>query len=111
MSLTESSTGHPGTSSGTSLSQNTHKKGMPRATRDTNLAGGTETENTAKRKTSEYSSGFCPSDATRELQENEGLRLIVSVKSQRKKMMNTQTSKGFVQYQNMTSLSGISQKI
>ena len=36
---------------------------------------------------------------------------IVKVKSQRKNMMNMQTSKGSVQSQSMTSLNGISQKI
>ena len=118
MSLTESSTVTKSdvnpdveVSSETSLSQNTHKEGMPRDTRDTNLAGDTEFENTAKGKTSEYSSGFSLSDAARQLQENEGLRLTVRVKSQRRKIMNTQISKGFVQYQNMTSLGEISQKI
>ena len=42
--------------------------------------------------------------------ENEGLRLIVRVNSQRRKMMNMQTSKGFVQSQNMMTLSGIFNK-
>ena len=44
-------------------------------------------------------------------QENEGLMLIMRRKSQKRKMMNMQTSKSFVQSQNMTSLSLICQKI
>ena len=38
-------------SSKTSLSQNTHKERLSRGTTDTNLAGGTEAENTGKGKT------------------------------------------------------------
>ena len=53
-------------SSGTSLSQNTHKEGMSRCTRDTNLASDTEAENTATGKTSEHPSGFSATDAARE---------------------------------------------
>ena len=49
----------------TSLSQNTYKEGMSRGTRDTDLAGDTEAENTAKGKT-EPTSGFSASDAARE---------------------------------------------
>ena len=37
-------------SSDTSLSQNTHKEGMSRGTKDTNLASDTEAESTAKGK-------------------------------------------------------------
>ena len=40
----------------------------------------------------------------RNSEENEGLRLIVRAKSQRRKMMNTETSKDFIQSQKMTSL-------
>ena len=119
MSLTESSTdAKPNVnldvevSSGTSLSQNTQKDGMSRGIRDTNLASDTEVENTATGKTSEHLSGFSATYAAREKSsKNEGLRLIVRVNSQRRKMMNMQTSKGFVQSQNMMSLSGIFQKI
>ena len=85
---------------------------MSRGTIDTNLASDTEAENTVKGRTSEYPSGFSATDAARENpRENKGLRLIVSMKSQKRNMMNMQTSKGFVHSQNMTSLSGIYQKI
>ena len=99
--------------SGTSLSQNTHKEGMSGDTRDTNLASDTEAENTATGKTSDLTNlDFLPlMQPERNPQENEGLRLIVRVNSQRRKMMNMLTSKGFVQSQNMMSLSGIFQKI
>ena len=99
--------------SGTSLSQNTHKEGMSRDTRDTNLASDTEAENTATGKTLDLTNlDFLPlMQPERNPQENEGLRLIVRVNSQRRKMMNMLTSKGFVQSQNMMSLSGIFQKI
>ena len=70
-------------SSKTSLSQNTHKEGFSRGTTDTNLAGDTEAENTAKGKTLGHVSG--------------------------RKIMIMQTSKDFLQSQNMTRLSGISQ--
>ena len=73
MSLTESSTVTKSNvnpdvevSSDTSFSQNTHKEGMSRGTRDTNLASDTEDENTAKRKTSEHPSGFSATDIARE---------------------------------------------
>ena len=59
MSLTESSTVTKSNvnlnvevSSGTSLSQNIHKQGMSRGTRDTNLTNDTEAENIATGKTS-----------------------------------------------------------
>ena len=39
----------------------------------------------------------------RKTQENEGLRLIARMKSQRKEMINMQTSKGFAQSKNMKS--------
>ena len=47
----------------------------------------------------------------RNSEENEGLRLIVRAKSQRRKMMNTETSKDFIQSQKMTSLIRSSYKI
>ena len=53
-------------SSGTSLNQNTHKEGMSRSTRDTNLASDAEAENAATGKTSEHPSGFSATDAARE---------------------------------------------
>ena len=53
-------------SSETSLSQNTHKEGMPRGTRDTNLASDTVAEDIAKGKPSEHPSRFSASDAARE---------------------------------------------
>ena len=53
-------------SSGTSLGQNTHKEGMSRGNRDTNLASDTEAENTATGKTSEHPSGISATDAARE---------------------------------------------
>ena len=71
MLLTESSTviksnGNPDVEifSETSLCrQNTHKEGMSRDTRDTNLVSDNETENTAKGKTSEHISGFSATDS------------------------------------------------
>ena len=53
-------------SSNTSLSQNTHKEGMSRGTRDTNLVSDTEAKNTAAGKTSEHPSRFSANDAVRE---------------------------------------------
>ena len=47
----------------------------------------------------------------RNSEENEGLRLIVRAKSQRRKMMNTEASKDFIQSQKMTSLIRSSYKI
>ena len=55
-------------------------------TRDTNLASDTQAENTSKGKTSEHPSGFLPLM----LPERNPL---VRVKSQRREMMNMQTSK------------------
>ena len=53
-------------SSETSLSQNTHKEGMSRGSRDTHLASDAEAKNTAIGKTSEHPSGFSASNAARE---------------------------------------------
>ena len=53
-------------SSETSFSQNTHKEGMSRGARHTNLDSDTEAENTAKRKTSEHLSGFSATDVARQ---------------------------------------------
>ena len=72
-------------SSETSLSRNTHKKGMSRGTRNSNLASDTEAENTGKGKTSEQSTllDFLPLiQPGRNPQENEGLKLTMRVKSQ-----------------------------
>ena len=97
--------------SGTSFSQNTHKEGMSRGTRDTNLASDTKAEILPQDKLQSTHLDFLPLvQPERNPQENEGLRLIVRVNSQRRKMMNIQTSKGFVQSQNIMSLSGIFQK-
>ena len=84
---------------------------MSRGTGDTNLASDTEDKTSGKRKTSEHPSGFFATDAAGEKPARKlRLRLIVTVKSKRRKMMSMQTSNGFVQSQNVTSLSGISQK-
>ena len=129
MLLTESSTviksnGNPDVEifSETSLShQNTHKEGISIDTRHTNLVSGDEAENTAKGKTSGHISGFSATDSAREKSSRkwrlEADSKSVSEKSQkvsksqRRNMMTMETSKGFVQPQNMTILSGIPQKI
>ena len=119
MSLTESSTfAKPNVnldvevSSGTSLSQNTHKEGMYRGTRDTNLASDMKLKILPQKKVQGTHLDLLPlMQPERNPQENKGLRLIVRVNSQKRKMMNMQTSKGFVQSQNIMSLSGIFQKI
>ena len=94
MSLTESSTVTKSTvnpdaevSSETSLSQNTYKEGMSGDTRDINLASDTEDENRARIQ-STHLDFFATEASERNPQENEGLRLIVRVKSLRKEMMN-----------------------
>ena len=90
-------------SSETSLSQNTHKEGMSRIPRDTN----TEAENRARIQSMHLD--FLPlMQPKRNPQRIEDLRLIMGMKSQRTEIINFQTSKLFVQSQNMTSLSGTS---
>ena len=81
---------------------------MSRGTRDTNLTSDTETENTATGKTSEHPSGFSTTDAARE---KSSRKRRLEADSERRKILNMQTSKDFVQSQNMMSLSGIFQKI
>ena len=67
---------------------------------------------TSKGKTSEHQSGFSATDAARQKPSRKRkLEADSEMKSQRKELMNMQTSKGFVQSQNLTSLSEISQKI
>ena len=69
--------------------QNNYREGMPRGTRDTNSGSDTDAENTAKGKTSEHPSGILSQiQPERNPQENESLRLIVRMKSQKRKMMN-----------------------
>ena len=110
MLLTESSTVTKYTvnrdvedSSETSLSQNTHKEGMSRIPRDTNA----EAENRARIQSTHLD--FLPlMQPKKNPQRNKDLRLIMGMKSQRIEIKNFQTSKGFVQSQNMTSLSGTS---
>ena len=71
---------------------------MSRGTRDTNLASDREAENTSNRKTLEHQhmDSLLLMQPERNPQESEGLRVTVRVKSQRKEMMNMQTSKGFL---------------
>ena len=115
MSLKESSTvtkstvnPDVGVSSEILHSQNSYKEGMAMGTRDTNLASDTEAENRVHIHTTHLD--FLPLiQPERNPQENECLRLIVRV-SLKEEMMNMKALKGFVQSQNMTSLSLISQK-
>ena len=80
-------------------------------TDDTNLATDTEAENTTKENFQSTHQDFIPLMRTEEnSQEDEKLRVILRVKSQRRKMLNMKILKGFVQSQNMRSLSGIFQK-
>ena len=98
-------------SSDTFLSQNTYNKGMSRGTRYTNLASDTKAEKTSKGKTLEHPSRFSATDASRE-KPSRKRRLEPDSESEvlEKEDDECRLQKGFVRSQNMTSLSGISQK-
>ena len=98
-------------SSDTFLSQNTYNKGMSRGTRYTNLASDTKAENTSKGKTLEHPSRFSATDAAREkLSRKRRLEADSESEVLEKEDDECRLQKGFVRSQNMTSLSGISQK-